>query len=131
MKKQLLHIEIEMNFSLIGISCHLKDYRFVWGANKALQANFSKTTAYCLQDKDCSFTQYEYELELSTVYLFSNRSPKGYLVSAKPQVDYWLMLDEPYGEEKLKPWIEQLRNMPQVLVAYEEQELKVKENFIF
>lgn len=131
MKKQLLHIDIEMNFSLIGISCHLKDYRFVWGVNKALQANFSKTTAYCLHDKDCSFAQYEYELELSTVYIFSNRSSKGYLVSAKPQVDYWLMLSEPYEEEKLKSWMGELRKLPQVLVVYEEQEAKIKENFIF
>lgn len=131
MKKQLLQVEFELDFFLVGIGCHLKDYRFIWGLNKTLQTNFSKTTAFCLYDKDCSFSQYEYELELSTAYVFSNRSPKGYLVSKKPQVDYWLMLNEPYGEEKLIPWIEQLRKIPQVLVAYEEQDTKIKENFIF
>ena len=130
MKKQLLQFEIELDFSLIGISCHLKDYRFVWFLNKTLQSNFIKTKQFCLHGSDSSFSQFEYPMELSTAYIFANRSATGYLVNKKPQVDYWLKLETP-EDEKLHKWVEEIRIIPQVLVAYEEGAEKVKEQFIF
>lgn len=130
MKKQQLQFEIELDFALVGISCHLKDYRFVWSLNKALQSNFIKTKQFCLHDSECRFSQFEYSMELSTAYVFANRSPQGYLVSSKPQVDYWLRLEEP-DDERLQSWMQSIRAIPQVLVAYEEASEKVKEQFIF
>ena len=130
MKKQLLQFEIELDFALVGISCHLKDYRFVWLLNKALRSNFIKTKQFCLHDSDCRFSQFEYSMELSTAYIFANRSATGYLVNAKPQVDYWLKLEEP-DNKRLHKWAEEIRTIPQVLVAYEEGVEKVKEQFIF
>ena len=130
MKKQHLQFEIELDFALVGISCHLKDYRFVWLLNKVLQSNFIKTKQFCLHDSDCRFSQFEYPMELSTAYMFSNRSPTGYLVNGKPQVDYWLKIEEP-DSERLHKWVEEIRTIPQVLVAYEEGAEKVKEQFIF
>ena len=131
MKKQLLHIELEMDFSLVAISCHLKDYRFVWSLNKALHAKFCKTKEFCLQHKECSFSQYDYKMELSTAHVFSNRSPQGYLVSSKPQVDFWMKLNNPYEKDKLNIWLKQIREIPQVLVAYKEKGEKIKEQFLF
>ena len=46
MKKQLLQFEIELDFALIGISCHLKDYRFVWFLNKLFRAISSKPNSF-------------------------------------------------------------------------------------
>lgn len=69
-------------------------------------------------------------MELSTAYIFANRSPQGYLISAKPQVDYWLRLEEP-DDDRLQNWMQTIRAIPQVLVAYEEAAEKVKEQFIF
>ena len=130
MKKQLLQFEIELDFALVGISCHLKDYRFVWFLNKALQSNFIKTKQFCPHDSDCRFSQFEYSMELSTAYIFANRSATGYLVNRKPQVDYWLKLEEP-DSKRLHKWAKEIRAIPQVLVAYEEGVEKVKEQFIF
>ena len=130
MKKQQLQFEIELDFSLVGISCHLKDYRFVWLLNKALKSNFIKMKNSFLNNSECSFSQFEHPMELSTAYIFSNRSIAGYLVSGKSQVDYWLKLEEP-DNERLNRWIEAIRTIPQVLVAYEESVEKVKEQFIF
>ena len=119
-----------LDFSLVGISCHLKDYRFVWLLNKALKSNFIKTKQFYSNDSDCVFSQFEHPMEFSTAYIFANRSSKGYLVDGKPQVDYWLKLEEP-DNERLHRWIEAIRTIPQVLVAYEESVEKVKEQFIF
>lgn len=131
MKKQLLHVELEIDFSLVGISCHLKDYRFVWSLNKALHTKFSKTKEFCLHEKECSFSQYDYKMELSTAYVFSNRSPQGYLVSTKPQVDFWIKLNDPYQKDNLELWLKKIREISQVLVAYEEHDEKIKEQFLF
>ena len=130
MKKKHLQFEIELDFSLVGISCHLKDYRFVWLLNKALKSNFIQTKQFYLNDSDSSFSQFEDPMELSTAYIFANKSKTGYLVSGKSQVDYWLKLEEP-DNERLNMWIKEIRTIPQVLVAYEESVEKVKEQFIF
>ena len=130
MKKKWLQFEIELDFVLVGISCHLKDYRFVWLLNKALQTNFIKTKQLCLIDSERHFSQFECPMELSTAYIFTNRSATGYLVNGKQQVDYWLKLEEP-DNERLDNWVEEIRTIPQVLVAYEEGAEKVKEQFIF
>jgi len=130
MKKQQLQFEIELDFSLVGISCHLKDYRFVWLLNKTLKSNFIQTKQFSTNNENCNFSQFEDLMELSTAYIFSNRSKTGYLVSGKSQVDYWLKLEEP-DNERLHHWIEEIRTIPQVLVAYEESLEKVKEQFIF
>ena len=130
MKKQQLKFEIELDFALAGISCHLKDYRFVWLLNKATESNFIKTKRFCKHDSECRFSQFEYQMELSTAYIFTNRSATGYLVNKKPQVDYWLKIEEPENE-RIHKWIEEIKTIPQVLVAYEEDVKKVKEQFIF
>lgn len=130
MKKQQLQFEIELEFALVGISCHLKDYRFVWLLNKELKSNFIKTKQFCLHDKESCFSQFEYPIEHSNAYVFANRSPQGYLINAKPQVDYWLRLEE-LEDDHLQKWMQSIKAIPQVLVAYEEAAEKIKEQFIF
>ena len=130
MKKQQLQFEIELDFALVGISCHLKDYRFVWMLNKVLKSSFIKTKPFCESDSDRNFSQFEYPTELSTAYIFANRSPTGYLINKKPQVDFWLRLEGP-DNERLKKWTKEIQGIPQVLFAYEESLEKIKEQFIF
>lgn len=130
MKKQQLQFEIELDFALVGISCHLKDYRFVWMLNKVLKSSFIKTNPFCAPDSDRNFSQFEYPTELSTAYIFANRSPTGYLINKKPQVDFWLRLEGP-DNEHLKKWTKEIQGIPQVLFAYEESLEKIKEQFIF
>ena len=130
MKKKQLQLEIELDFALAGISCHLKDYRFVWLLNRVLQSNFTKTKQFCPHDSDRRFSQFEYSMELSTAYIFANRSATGYLINKKPQVDYWLKLEEP-DNKRLQKWVKEIQAIPQVLVAYEEGVEKIKEQFIF
>jgi hypothetical protein len=129
MKKQLLHIDFELDFALIAVSCHLKDYRFAWEANKAMQLNFEKVSPYVLPEQEMEFSQYKLPDDVLGISIIANRSAKGYLMSAKPQVDYWLMI-EPFDEEELKNRLTALRSISQVLVAYEEKDPQTKEYFI-
>ena len=130
MNKQQLRFQIELDFSLVGMSCHLKDYRFIWLLNKILHVDFTKKKTPLLDYNNSCFSQFEYLIDVSTAYIFANRGPTGYLVKEKKQVDYWLKLEEPENE-RTNNWIKEIRTIPQVLVAYEENLEKIKEQFIF
>ena len=54
MTKKLLRVNLETTFSLLGISCHLKDFRFAWTINKYLQLDFKKSKPY-IKEKIKSF----------------------------------------------------------------------------
>ena len=82
MAKQLLRIDLDTSFSLFGISCHLKDYRFAWTINKSLNIEFKKSKPY-VKAQDLEFSQYDYQLDLDTIYLFANKSHDGYLITKK------------------------------------------------
>ena len=87
MAKQLLRIDLDTSFSLFGISCHLKDFRFAWTINKSLSVDFKKSNPYIKGD-DLEFSQYKHQLDLDTIYLFANKSQYGFLITKKKQVDY-------------------------------------------
>ena len=70
------------SFSLFGISCHLKDFRFAWTINKSLSVDFKKSKPYIKGD-DLEFSQYEHQLDLDTIYLFANKSQDGFLITKK------------------------------------------------
>ena len=82
MAKQLLRIDLDTSFSLFGISCHLKDFRFAWTINKSLSVDFKKSRPYIIGN-DLEFSQYEYQLDLDTIYLFANKSQDGFLITKK------------------------------------------------
>ena len=130
MGKQLLRIELDVSFYLFGISCHLKDYRFAWTLNKSLNTDFAKTTPF-FKDVDFEFSQYEYQLDLDKVYLFSNKCPNGFLIPKKRQVDYWMMFQNSSDQEVVQYFVDSTRNTQSVLAVFEENNKKIKEHFVF
>lgn len=130
MKKKLLHFDIELEFALIGISCHLRDYRFVWLLNQALGCDFSKTTHFSLLYKEHHFSQYESNEGITTNYVFSNRSVNGFLINNMKQVDFWMRLSQHDDLTTLEDQIKTINTIPEVQIAFEERSQKVKEQFV-
>jgi hypothetical protein len=130
MGKQLLRIDLDVSFYLYGISCHLKDYRFAWTINKSLNIDFAKTKPF-LKDAELEFSLYEYQLDLDTVYLFSNKSQNGFLIPKKRQVDYWMMFQNSSDEDAVQHFVNSMRNTQSVLAVFEETNNKIKEQFVF
>ena len=129
MKKQRLQIEIETNFCLIGVSCHLKDYRFVWGVNKFLSTNFVKIKNNKTQDIKTS--KYAHQMDLSKAYIFANRTNQEVLVTTKPEIDYWVQINNVEIQSETDRWRRKLKQIPQILTTYEEKNKKIKEQFVF
>lgn len=131
MKTKLLQFDIELEFALIGISCHLRDYRFVWLLNKALGCEFSKTKYFSLLYKETHFSQYESKEGFSTNYVFSNRSANGFLINNMKQVDFWMRMSQDDDLTiNIEDQIKTINSIPEVQIAFEERTQKVKEQFV-
>ena len=130
MAKQLLRIELDTTFSLFGISCHLKDYKFAWTINKSLNVEFKKAKAYPI-DRNLEFSQYKYQIDLDTIYLFANKSRQGFLVTKKREVDYWLLFHNTFDEKTVNHFISGIRKTRPVITVFKEDNKKIKEHFVF
>jgi len=128
MKKQTLHIEFDLSFQLIGISCHLRDYRFAWNINKTLGVDFSKKEVFF---DGRTFSKFEYFSDPEYAYIFANKGREGFLIKNKKNVDYWLVFSPTTSYSTVQVWQEQLRKIKSVLVVYNEENKKIKEHFIF
>ena len=130
MSKQLLRIDLDTSFSLFGISCHLKDFRFAWILNKSLCVDFKKSKPYIKGD-DLEFSQYEYQLGLDSIYLFANKSQDGFLITKKKHVDYWILFHNTMDETTVRNYINTIRKTQSVLTVFKEDNKKTKEHFVF
>ena len=130
MAKQLLRIELDTSFSLFGISCHLKDYKFAWTINKSLSVEFKKAKAYP-RDGNLEFSQYKYQIDLDTIYLFANKSRQGFLITKKREVDYWMLFNNTFDEKTVSHYISAIRKTRPVLAVFKEDNKKIKEHFVF
>lgn len=131
MAKLHLNVGLEVDFHLIGISCHLKDYRFVWQVNKALEANFCKTEFYEHFDNKLFFSNYKYNTDNQDVYIISNKSQGGYLLKKTKQIDYWLKVSYKIDNKTLDIWIDKIKKIDDVLAITRIETNKQKEHFIF
>ncbi|MEC8274100.1 MAG: IPExxxVDY family protein [Bacteroidota bacterium] len=130
MAKQLLRIDLDTSFSLFGISCHLKDFRFAWTINKSLSVDFKKSRPYVIGN-DLEFSQYEHTLDSDVIYLFANKSHDGFLIKKMKQVDYWMLFHNTVDEKTVSHYISIIRKIQPVLTFFEEDNKQVKEHFLF
>lgn len=139
MAKHVLKLELDYDFLLIGISCHLKDYRLCWALNKALGINLNKANKRVeIYNKKAGqherFTMFDYlEEESEIVYnLISNRSADGYLLPEYKEADYFLQIKEaPHTDAD--DVAKRIRSIDFVLTAFTVNidRLKSKENLMF
>jgi len=137
--KYILDEEYEYDFTLIGISCHEKDYRICWGLNKQLQINLSK------DDKDLevllknntwhsrhSLYNFFHPDNDNEFHLLGNRSSIGHLIPEQAHADYLLMITENEPID-MQHTLQKIREIPFVLTAFQinVMQLKSKENLLF
>ena len=130
MTKKLLRVNLDTNFSLLGISCHLKDFRFAWTINKYLQLEFKKSKPY-IKEENQEFSHYTQELDLEPIYLFANKGQNGFIVTKKKQVDYWMLFKNTLDEKAKQNYLNKIRDIDSVLAVFEEENKKIKEYFVF
>ena len=137
MSKMVLTIEEDYDFSLIGISCHTKDYRLCWELNKTLHIDLIRTADYEINKKSekASFSFYEFidEANYLEFYLLSNRGKNGFLIPEQKKVDFFLMVRGNISESHTKDLIGKINSLSLVLTSFniDPNLLKSKQNLLF
>lgn len=137
MSKLVLTIEEDYDFSLIGISCHTKDYRLCWELNKILHIDLIRTADYEINKKSekSSFSFYEFidDANYLEYFLISNRGKNGFLIPEQKKVDFLLMIRGSISESQTKDFIGKINSLSLVLTSFniDPNQLKSKQNLIF
>ncbi len=119
MTKHVLDYDFDYDFDLVGISCHLRDYRLCWTLNQQLELNMERA-ADAANNGHAEFPVFRSYCEdtRTTVQLFVNRSDEGYLIPEQRQADYLLMVQDNVRWE-MDDLLDILRSNPHVLMAFE------------
>lgn len=132
MTRHVLEVAYDYEFDLIGISCHLRDYRLCWELNHLLELNLSRSDEGA-ETESGIFALYSDEcIETRTIInLLVNRGEKGWLIPEQRQADYLLMLRENarWADDEL---VNLIKRHPQILTAFsiDPNGLKSKENLL-
>lgn len=137
MSKLILSFEEDYDFTLIGISCHTKDYRLCWELNKSLHIDLIRITDLEINKKNTtsSFSFYEFidDTNYLDFYLISNLCNNGYLVSEQKKVDFFLIIKGNTDEYQTKDFIDKINSLSLVLTSFNinPESLKSKQNLLF
>jgi hypothetical protein len=112
-------------FTLIGISCHLKDYRLSYLLNYHIPTEFVKledlkiTPQAKKEPSEFSFYYFRDEDRFNTYALVSNRNQEAVLVSEIKQVDFILIIEGELRKPQKETLLKNIRSIPNVLTSYE------------
>ena len=135
MKKQLLHIEYDYDFLLIGICSHAKDYRLCWEINKVLGIKLERENDKTLNldagtpsSESSAHSIYFYDDEDSNIkfHVISNKTSNETLITEQKQADYFLRVTGNNNPGYTEDVIKKLRSIKIVLTAYEIDPNKLK-----
>jgi hypothetical protein len=138
MAKLTLDLEYDFDFLLIGISCHVADYRLSWSLNKHFEIDLERLKDIDFQlDRKTqgffSFYSYDDEESHTTINLISNRCSGGYLIPEMKQMDYFVQYWGPFSDEEFEDFNQQIRGLSVVLTSLkvDPMELKSRHNLLF
>jgi len=132
-KKKTLIMDTGIDYSIIGISWQLSDYRLVHYLNKLKIFNFIRLEEFEFYPKSSEISQkfplymFDDKENYTLYYLLSNRSEDGILVNDWKIFDYLLISRNYLNDEKLKKWISQIKKIQGVLVVKNLQITKKEE----
>jgi hypothetical protein len=132
-KKIFLEVRSEpVIFTLIGISCHVKDYRISFLLNKHIGSEFLKMEdlKITLNNKkdpaEFSFYYYPDEDYFNTYYLVANRCQEYVLAPEIKQVDFLMIVEGEFRKPRKDKLIKCIRTIPNVLTAFEIKFTEIK-----
>jgi|TARA_B110000261_G_C13085621_1_gene357705 hypothetical protein len=138
MGKLTLELEYDFDFLLIGVSCHVPDYRLSWSLNKRFDIDLERLKDVDLQlDKKTqgffSFYSCDNQDDHTSVNLISNRCSSGYLIPEMKQMDYFIQYWGPFSDEEFNEFNQQIRGLSVVLTSLvvDPLELKSRHNLLF
>jgi hypothetical protein len=142
MKKLKLENDVQYDFSLVGITCVLKEYRLAWKLNKLLEIQLTKEKDIeieFLKNQNLIISNYLHETENSQIRLLKNKSAdeftiqSAYLLPELKEFDYFIMIrgfEDTFSMEVFKNRIASIAEV-HYTKEFAIENLKSKENLIF
>tara|TARA_B100000809_G_scaffold259526_1_gene304714 strand:- start:527 stop:940 length:414 start_codon:yes stop_codon:yes gene_type:complete len=137
MSKFLLTLDEDYDFTLVGISCHSKDYRLCGEINKVLNIDLIRTVDLEICKKDTlnahSFYEFIDDDNYLEYYLISNRGDNGFLIPEQKKVDFFLMSKGNISDNHTNDVICKINTLSLVLTSFsiDPNMLKSKQNLLF
>lgn len=120
-KKLLLDFEEEINYSYIGISSGLKDYRLNFFLNKLSGFDFKRVDSFIFSRKEQQFNYSLYlyidNSNLRNYYLVSNKANAVRLVKDFMVFDYILIMDGEIDEDYVQDLAKRIKSVPGVMMT--------------
>jgi hypothetical protein len=125
-------------FTLVGISCHLKDYRLSYLLNYHLPAEFTRLEDLRVippaqkDPSEFSFYYFRDDDHFNTFSLLTNRNQESVLIPEMKQTDFLLIIEGEFKKARKDTLLKNLRSVPNVLTSYEIKftEIKHYENLL-
>jgi hypothetical protein len=138
LSKKILRVEYDFDFTLIGISSSVRDYRLCWYINKHLPLRFYRDidlTIYNELGNESYHSCFKYSIEnLETdLYLLSNKSGNEYIIPESKESDFFIVSTEALNLEEEKAILTGLNKIEVVQAAFmlDANSFKTKENLLF
>jgi len=112
-------------YTLLGISCHLKDYRLSFLLNQVLDLEFIKMddllAAVAPRKTTDSFSCYfgKDDDHFNSYYLLSNRGEESVLLPELRQTDFLMLVEGPFKKGQKDQLLSSIRAIQNILTAFE------------
>lgn len=136
-KKFKIDFDIQSEYTLIGISSQLKEYRLVFHINKELNLNLKRLKDFKavngnknLEDGFSFFYCFNEDSQRDYC-LISNINNNGRLLPSEKQIDCFLIVNEKISDNQKKAVLSKIRKISNVYAAFELDIKKIKNTDIF
>jgi hypothetical protein len=112
-------------YTILGISCHYMDYRFMHLINKAMDVNFSReddlTSSLPASGRPATFSFYSFkdEDQRNIYYLISNLNEDFILIPELKHIDYIMLIEGDFKKKKKDALLSVIRSVQKVQMAFE------------
>lgn len=124
MKKVQFKVQDDFGYTVVGICCQLKDYRFSWYLNNKMGIMLEKTDdmPYALSKNEevsnFGLYQYQNEKESLSFYLINNHAAgRKIMVPEQKTLQYFLIIEGSFHQPFLDDCLQKIRQIPHVLTA--------------
>lgn len=136
-KKHKIEFAASGDFTIIGISCHLKDYRVAFFLNQQLHFSLQRVNDLVLCYEDCegdkdeivefnySFFIFRNREDRRDYYLVSNHHPERRLIGSHKAIDYFLFINDIPAPSYTKELILKIQEIPGINTAYHIDDTKI------
>ena len=107
-----------LDLTVFAINSHVKGYSLCWHINKILELGLVKKKGAKTSEKE-PFSCFEFMLEEQKTLLVQNKSKKGYLISEKKKIDYFLMFEPAINLDNRKEFLLKLSESSKILLIFE------------